>query len=103
RDTADTDVYTCSLHDALPILGQRYIKNSMDSMGFNARITRQFLGLSPEQNRHTNAISFMGNRGNILYQQPYGYNTEEFDFSKIRSEEHTSELQSRENLVCRLL
>src|SRR5690606_40423163 len=30
---------------------------------------------------------------------------EEFDFSGIsdRSEEHTSELQSRENLVCRLL
>src|SRR5690606_39764657 len=25
------------------------------------------------------------------------------DFSKVRSEEHTSELQSRENLVCRLL
>src|SRR5690606_41046250 len=26
-----------------------------------------------------------------------------FPFSKTRSEEHTSELQSRENLVCRLL
>src|SRR5690606_20399127 len=26
-----------------------------------------------------------------------------FSFSKLRSEEHTSELQSRENLVCRLL
>src|SRR5690606_41311271 len=25
------------------------------------------------------------------------------DFSELRSEEHTSELQSRENLVCRLL
>src|SRR5690606_40097925 len=27
----------------------------------------------------------------------------DFDISRIRSEEHTSELQSRENLVCRLL
>src|SRR5690606_39717103 len=26
-----------------------------------------------------------------------------YDLAKLRSEEHTSELQSRENLVCRLL
>src|SRR5436309_11870824 len=29
--------------------------------------------------------------------------TKEFPLKRIRSEEHTSELQSRENLVCRLL
>src|SRR3712207_6916698 len=36
--------------------------------------------------------------------QPYGiYFPQSYDRSKLRSEEHTSELQSRQYLVCRLL
>src|SRR2546427_10725472 len=31
------------------------------------------------------------------------YDSEKFDDGKMRSEEHTSELQSQSNLVCRLL
>src|SRR5690606_39883490 len=36
---------------------------------------------------------------------PYGYKIQEDERGRylVRSEEHTSELQSRENLVCRLL
>src|SRR5690554_7278241 len=44
---------------------------------------------------------FRDKEGNI-----YGFGTEEGDFSRVtdfRSEEHTSELQSRPHLVCRLL
>src|SRR5436309_12679857 len=66
NDTATTEIYTLSLHDALPIL---------------------FLqGL-----RH--ADFFGGTFRSFLMPGAYGQ----------RSEEHTSELQSRENLVCRLL
>src|SRR5690606_41429661 len=34
---------------------------------------------------------------------PWGMDEPDYDPNEIRSEEHTSELQSRENLVCRLL
>src|SRR6202051_4982346 len=64
NDTATTEIYTLSLHDALPIY-------------------RQFAGREMDS-------------GAIL---------EKFDetLSNARSEEHTSELQSHEHLVCRLL
>src|SRR5438477_4531035 len=66
-DTATTEIYTLSLHDALPICGGR------DRAGGRA--------LSP-------GLAVVRRRR--LHHQP-------------RSEEHTSELQSHVNLVCRLL
>src|SRR6478752_10752345 len=60
NDTATTEIYTLSLHDALPI----------------SRLL--------QRNRH----------------RPAGRRAEQPD---VRSEEHTSELQSRLHLVCRLL
>src|SRR6267378_3099884 len=63
NDTATTEIYTLSLHDALPI-----------SFGASTRLCR------------------VGGKS-------------EFSTDRItrRSEEHTSELQSRRDLVCRLL
>src|SRR5690606_39327814 len=69
NDTATTEIYTLSLHDALPIcpfaplgtLAASIARLSCDDVANLAVIARE------------------------------------------RSEEHTSELQSRENLVCRLL
>src|SRR3712207_8253076 len=70
NDTATTEIYTLSLHDALPIYAIR-----APSAGFSQGWA--FLVLeSPEE------------RGR---------------FWAARSEEHTSELQSRQYLVCRLL
>jgi hypothetical protein len=64
-------------------LGQGQINRRLREMGYtDARITRQFLGLTAEQNRHTNALSFLGNNGEILYHQPPAYNTDSFDFSR---------------------
>src|SRR5436309_12695773 len=78
-DTATSDIYTLSLHDALPILcGELRLL-----LGFDvARETRGGQGGLRGQARGT--------------QDPRQPQTP-------RSEEHTSELQSRENLVCRLL
>src|SRR5215475_16138282 len=64
NDTATTEIYTLSLHDALPIW-------------------------DPAQPRIVRDAG--GQRGDLFGQRV------------PRSEEHTSELQSRENLVCRLL
>src|SRR3989442_7815939 len=69
NDTATTEIYTLSLHDALPIW---------------ASGTRASTGCAPA----TGA--------------PSGCGTRRWSFS-MRSEEHTSELQSRPHLVCRLL
>src|SRR5258707_14084615 len=71
NDTATTEIYTLSLHDALPI---SICQNSHD--------------------RHS-ARSW----------PPVGRNAPNFSARciNIRSEEHTSELQSRQYLVCRLL
>src|SRR5690606_42123591 len=73
--TAPADIYTLSLHDALPIL----------------------------------ALNDTAREGLLLYAAAYSLATIGVFgvLAKIaedpRSEEHTSELQSRENLVCRLL
>src|SRR2546428_6358331 len=63
NDTATTEIYTLSLHDALPI---SFLSN---------------VGL---------AVSDWAKQNRVL-------------FVAARSEEHTSELQSRSDLVCRLL
>src|SRR2546428_11048442 len=69
NDTATTEIYTLSLHDALPISGSRALL---------------LVGVFPADGpgRHHG-------RGAGAHQH--------------RSEEHTSELQSRSDLVCRLL
>src|SRR5438067_10767441 len=73
NDTATTEIYTLSLHDALPI----YISSAVTS-------------LTPP-----NSSVYSGTKGAI--DAITGVLAQE------RSEEHTSELQSRFDLVCRLL
>src|SRR3712207_7710338 len=78
NDTATTEIYTLSLHDALPIYEY-------------SDLVRQCYGAEYYGNYYCNdlTIDFM----------KVEYNRR----SKRRSEEHTSELQSRQYLVCRLL
>src|SRR3712207_7978175 len=80
NDTATTEIYTLSLHDALPILvklvgleGFEKAKPSQLSGGMRQRVSI----------------------ARALVVQP--------SVLLLRSEEHTSELQSRQYLVCRLL
>src|SRR2546422_3613564 len=71
NDTATTEIYTLSLHDALPIC-------------FARRQLAQHLALP------------VGGQPVCVQEQLVG-------LERHRSEEHTSELQSRLHLVCRLL
>src|SRR3989449_3510966 len=82
NDTATTEIYTLSLHDALPI--SRRIRRRRDR---SARRGQVHGGRSP----HGPAA-----RGGRDRRRGRGGPVE-------RSEEHTSELQSRLHLVCRLL
>src|SRR2546430_7118242 len=70
NDTATTEIYTLSLHDALPIFDRRH--------------------------PYWHGISIVASDG---HRERQGSQAEE----RHRSEEHTSELQSQSNLVCRLL
>src|SRR5690606_41205695 len=84
--------YTLSLHDALPIL-------NMDNPEVRAEICRIMgywiqLGISGFR---VDAVPF------LLESKKPGKKKADTKFEYLRSEEHTSELQSRENLVCRLL
>src|SRR2546430_12493045 len=69
NDTATTEIYTLSLHDALPISWSTFVTSA-------SRLIAAFSAL-----------------------RTIGEEKGAFD----RSEEHTSELQSQSNLVCRLL
>src|SRR3712207_7271301 len=88
NDTATTEIYTLSLHDALPI-------SRADGPVHVPRVHR-------EQGRllrgavHPLARPRVGPRCRL--ERPDGLGGEH-----LRSEEHTSELQSRQYLVCRLL
>src|SRR3712207_7726165 len=83
NDTATTEIYTLSLHDALPILGDQV--HHPDLRGDQAGVQH----LHANQQRHNDGK--LGVTG--------GIRQDVVD----RSEEHTSELQSRQYLVCRLL
>src|SRR2546427_13255032 len=71
NDTATTEIYTLSLHDALPIWRPRPARRPLDE----------------DQRRAVGARGAEDVLGEV----------------QRRSEEHTSELQSQSNLVCRLL
>src|SRR3712207_9490858 len=87
NDTATTEIYTLSLHDALPI--------SVTSSVSGKRATA-----APIAHVHPGVS---GNHG--FHRGGYGIRTRVYGFAGrcLRSEEHTSELQSRQYLVCRLL
>src|SRR2546430_13624020 len=75
NDTATTEIYTLSLHDALPIYGDRRAAHRADRAARLGPLA-QAVALDVPQ-RLAGRVD--------------------------RSEEHTSELQSQSNLVCRLL
>src|SRR3712207_8617606 len=89
NDTATTEIYTLSLHDALPI----------SNTGA--------LALRETMLEKTGGAGFIGIAANIVSpganDHPASFVAENVGGTCARSEEHTSELQSRQYLVCRLL
>src|SRR3712207_8982649 len=84
NDTATTEIYTLSLHDALPILTY-----------FNDACV-EFSGRTPVLGDDSWCVTWK------LYRDD-GSPLPHDRCPMARSEEHTSELQSRQYLVCRLL
>src|SRR5256885_5034474 len=78
NDTATTEIYTLSLHDALPICELDQARQHHHPVGRQERLRRLHHQLDLHPARRESEL-------------------------RLRSEEHTSELQSPCNLVCRLL
>src|SRR5688572_33419958 len=81
NDTPTTEIYTLSLHDALPICKISFKASSMRLS--NSR--KSGIGMVNTFLRDSSGVAAL----KMLWPN--------------RSEEHTSELQSQSNLVCRLL
>src|SRR3712207_7339268 len=85
NDTATTEIYTLSLHDALPIFSPQF-----------ARVRTTAWVFPFYSSRWRDVFTYAQVQAEYMPQwrvRPY----------ISRSEEHTSELQSRQYLVCRLL
>src|SRR2546430_11792863 len=78
-----------SLHDALPILEVNRLVEFLETSGGSLRTA-----FEQERERASEQLDF--ERARTLHKK-----VEKLD--EVRSEEHTSELQSQSNLVCRLL
>lgn len=62
-------------------VGQHDANRKLLDKGYSSsRITRQFMGYTEEQNRHTNGIKFLDKDGKIIYTQSPQYNTDSFSF-----------------------
>src|SRR2546423_1948843 len=81
NDTATTEIYTLSLHDALPISEEQAVRLARE-VGFP-------LVVRPSYVLGGRAMEIVFNEDDLR--------------AYMRSEEHTSELQSLAYLVCRLL
>jgi len=76
---SDNDAY----NRMYQFVGQQRINEVLHNKSYGStRITRQFLGLTAEQNRHTNAMRFTDKDGRLLYRQPPAYNTDSFYFGR---------------------
>src|SRR3712207_8650810 len=106
NDTATTEIYTLSLHDALPISGRNHQSRNLQHSGIaTQRInqTKRINRTKPAGNCGSN--SFCKYADILLHALPRPVpkrllRTQGKAF--FRSEEHTSELQSRQYLVCGL-
>lgn len=62
--------------------GQQTLNESLWKKGYkDTRIVRRFVTATEEENRHTNAISFVQD-GKLVYEQPAAYCNIPFDYSK---------------------
>src|SRR5258706_4592145 len=100
NDPATTEIYTLSLHDALPISSRRsYILRQLQRGWLAKLVVCDVPCAALVRPRSHRAIRRYGyERGGW-----YIADNELRKPSPLRSEEHTSELQSLTNLVCRLL
>ena len=77
---SDNDAY----NRMYEFVGQQTTNRRLHEMGYpDLRITRRFMRMSADENRHTNPIRFVKPGGSLIYLQPMAFNTDSFDCSHI--------------------
>jgi hypothetical protein len=77
---SDNDAY----NRMYEFVGQETTNRRLHAMGYpDLRITRRFMRMTMDENRHTNPIRFVSASGQLIYTQPPAYNKDSFDFSHI--------------------
>src|SRR5205085_7370484 len=94
-NTSTTEIYTLSLHDALPIYIIKRDNSFLDS-------DTQLIGLDEGSGASSEAVPKVRSPFRGRHHMNF-YHYIALGLFVVRSEEHTSELQSQSNLVCRLL
>src|SRR5437588_382743 len=100
--SAPTQIYTLSLHDALPIFARelvpllRFLARRGDQFGDDADLAAG-MNVRTDGGIRRRFVADEATNGDVLLDRADRLR----DF--LRSEEHTSELQSHSDLVCRLL
>src|SRR5690606_41788034 len=89
--TPPTELYTLSLHDALSIWPDLFLSRADQLLQNERRDVDRLVRLAVDRPR----LGVVPHEALGVLDDPLGVQ------NRIRSEEHTSELQSRENLVCR--
>ena len=92
NDTATTEIYTLSLHDALPIFGNVIV--TQDSIVVKS--AKGYYFGDSEKTYSDTTIHLTNGNMDLLADRGYYYipAKKAFFFGNVRSEEHTSELQS---------
>src|SRR5258708_18944090 len=93
NDTATTEIYTLSLHDALPISRQVPADDG-------PTLLQSF---EPPRPLRPRLVTDVASVAQCLLPAPERLDLCRLPVNRVRSEEHTSELQSPDHLVCRLL
>src|SRR5207249_5194320 len=97
--TATTQIYTLSLHDALPIY--RFVRK-LAAMSQRRDLSFQLpCNVNWHHLRHRRRGSGVSSLSSLYFVEALVADSQTVFL--LRSEEHTSELQSRFDLVCRLL
>src|SRR5262249_60952440 len=96
-DTAPTELYPLSLHDALPIYTLERVLRSKFSAD-------EFVGVLRRMQGYANNTTTQHPQRRVAERELSEKRARDLaDYVASRSEEHTSELQSLTNIVCRLL
>jgi hypothetical protein len=75
---SDNDAY----NRMYEFVGQQTINRRLHEMGYpDLRITRRFMRMNADENRHSNPVRFIKPDGSLIYLQPMVYNRDSFDFS----------------------
>jgi len=92
---SDNDAYTRMYE----FVGQQTTNRRLHEMGYpDMRITRRFMRMNADENRHTNPIRFIKPDGSLIYFQQPAYNIDSFDFSHI-NKMGTAYMNAQDSLI----